>query len=118
MPYKITYPKIESATNTISQKCYEKAKEIYGEKLQKEVEERLRLELHSIEINNFESIYLIASELSDYSNSIKISKCTEIEKKLKENDIYYFISNYEWFECDLSIHRTGMLERHIFKFYE
>lgn len=25
---------------------------------------------------------------------------------------------YEWFECDLSIHRTGMLERHIFKFYE
>ena len=70
MPYKITYPKIESATNTISQKCYEKAKEIYGEKLQKEVEERLRLELHSIEINNFESIYLIASELSDYSKKL------------------------------------------------
>ena len=70
MPYKITYPKIESATSTISQKCYEKAKEIYGEKLPKEVEERLRLELHSIEINNFESIYLIDSELVDYSKKL------------------------------------------------
>ena len=40
MPYKITYPKIESATNTISQKCYEKAKEYmvknYKKKLKKD----------------------------------------------------------------------------------
>ena len=70
MPYKITYPKIEFATNTISQKCYKKVKEIYGERLPKEIEERLKLELHSIEINNFASIYLISSELVDYSKKL------------------------------------------------
>lgn len=70
MPYKNTYPRIESATNTISQKCYKKAKEIYREKLPKEIKERLKLELHSIEINNFASIYLISSELVDYSKKL------------------------------------------------
>ena len=56
-------------------------------------------------------------ELSDYSNSIKISKCTEIEKKLKENDIYYFISNYEWFECG-KIYKRNRTQAELIQIYK
>lgn len=38
-------------------------------------------------------------ELSDYSESISSLKYNDIEKKLKDYNIYYFVSNYEWFEC-------------------
>ena len=75
-PYKITYPKLESAIITISQKCYKKAEEIYSKQLPKAVEERLKLELHSIEAKNFEIIYLISSELVDYSKKLGYEVCS------------------------------------------
>lgn len=45
--------------------------------------------------NNKKVLY----EISDYSDCVNVQKREEIEKKLKENNIYFFISNYEWFEC-------------------
>lgn len=70
-PDKVTYPKLETAIITISQKCYKKAEEIYGKKLPEEVKERLKLELHSIEEKNLEIIYLVSSELVDYSKKLE-----------------------------------------------
>ena len=63
-------PKIDNSTKILSEKCVQKAKELYGEKLPKEVEDRLSLELQSILTNNFDSIYLISSELVEYSNKL------------------------------------------------
>ena len=70
IPQKVRYPKVPFTIMTISKKCYDKAKEIYGEKLPKDVKERLELELHSIEENDFASIYLISCELVQYSNEL------------------------------------------------
>ncbi len=67
---EISHPKIESADTIILNKCYNKAHEIYGEKLPKDIEKRLQLELNSIETNNFGSIYLIFSDLVQYSNKL------------------------------------------------
>jgi DNA polymerase III alpha subunit (gram-positive type) len=67
---KASYPKIENADMIIETKCYNKAKELYGDNIPKEVTERLQLELNSIKANNFESIYLIFSELVQYSNEL------------------------------------------------
>ena len=67
---KIEYPKIDFADRIIEKKCYDKAREIYGEELSKEVKDRLELELQSIRKNNFDSIYLISSELVKYSNEL------------------------------------------------
>ena len=67
---KIEYPKIDLADRIIEKKCCDKAKEIYGEQLSKEVKDRLELELQSIRKNNFDSIYLISSELVKYSNEL------------------------------------------------
>ena len=63
-------PKIAFAHMIIAKKCYDKAKDIYGSPIPKDVKERLQLELHSIETNNFDSIYLISSELVEYSNEL------------------------------------------------
>ena len=69
-PYKVAYPKLESAIITISHKCYKKSEEIYGKKLPEEIEGRLKLELYSIEEKNLEILYLISSELVDYSKKL------------------------------------------------
>ena len=76
LPKELKYPEIENSDKIITKKCYEKAKEIYGEKLPIEVEERLQIELHSIIDNNFESIYLISSELVHYSNELGYGVCS------------------------------------------
>ena len=68
--HKIEYPKIDFADRIIAKKCYDKVREIYGEELSKEVKDRLELELQSIRKNNFDSIYLISSELVKYSNEL------------------------------------------------
>ncbi|MBP3256147.1 MAG: PHP domain-containing protein [Clostridia bacterium] len=70
LPNRAHYPRIPFSDVTISKKCYDKAHEIYGEKLPKEVEERLQLELHSIIKNDFQSIYLICSELVEKSHEL------------------------------------------------
>ena len=67
---KIEYPKIDFADRIIAKKCYDKAREIYGEELSKEVKDRLELELQSIIKNKFDSIYLISSEIVKYSNEL------------------------------------------------
>ena len=51
----------------IKEKCYSKAKKIYGENLPYDVEERLKLELDSIIENNFEIKYLVTSEVAKKS---------------------------------------------------
>ena len=51
----------------IKEKCYSKARKIYGENLPYNVEERLKLELDSIIENNFEIKYLVTSEVAKKS---------------------------------------------------
>ncbi len=51
----------------IKEKCYSKAKKIYGENLPYDVEKRLKLELDSIIENNFEIKYLVTSEAAKKS---------------------------------------------------
>ena len=70
IPHKIENLKIDLADRIIAKKCYDKAKEIYGNQLSKEVKDRLELELQSIRKNNFDSIYLLSSELVKYSNEL------------------------------------------------
>ena len=64
------YPKIKNSKKIIKDICYNKAYELYGKNLPKEVKERLELELNSIIKNNFDTIYLIYSELVKYSNKL------------------------------------------------
>ena len=68
IPQKLDYPIINFADRIIIKKCYDKAQEIYGEQLSKDIKDRLELELQSIRNNKFDSIYLISSELVKYSN--------------------------------------------------
>lgn len=70
IPKKASYPKIKDSKKIIKEICYNKAHELYGENLPKEVKERLELEINSITKNNFETIYLIYSELVKYSNEL------------------------------------------------
>lgn len=63
-------PKIENSVEVIAKECIKKTKELYGEKLPQDVENRLKVELESITKNNFENIYLISSELVKYSKEL------------------------------------------------
>ena len=56
-------PVIEDSDNTLTQICYNKAHEIYGDELPEIVEERLKRELHSIITNGFAVMYIIAQKL-------------------------------------------------------
>lgn len=67
MTTKKCYPKIENADTIIRKETYKKAEEIYGEDLPKDVEDRIKLELDSIIANNFENIYVLASEVAKLS---------------------------------------------------
>ena len=64
--------KIDKSTISkyIKEKCYIKAKKIYGEKLPYDIEERLKLELNSIIENNFEIKYLVTSEVAKKSKEM------------------------------------------------
>lgn len=56
-------PVIEDSDQTLTTICYNKAHEMYGEKLPVIVEERLKKELHSIITNGFAVMYIIAQKL-------------------------------------------------------
>lgn len=70
IPKRATYPQIENSKEIIKNECYEKAYKLYGKELPINVQNRLDLELNSIIKNNFETIYLIYSELVKYSNKL------------------------------------------------
>lgn len=67
---KKDYPKIENSKNIIKDECYKKAHDIYGKELQKNISDRLELELSSIIENEFETIYLMASDAVKKSNEL------------------------------------------------
>lgn len=69
-PNKAKYPTIKNSKEIIKTKCLQKAKELYGEKLPKEVEKRLELELNSIIKNDFEFIYLLAEDTVNKSKEM------------------------------------------------
>ncbi len=56
-------PVIPDSDKTLTAICYNKAHELYGEKLPRIVEERLEKELHSIITNGFAVMYIIAQKL-------------------------------------------------------
>ena len=61
---------MKNSKEIIKKLCYNKAYEIYGKNLSIEVKNRLDLELTSIVNNNFETIYLIYSEIARYSHNL------------------------------------------------
>ncbi|MCR5626871.1 MAG: PolC-type DNA polymerase III, partial [Lachnospiraceae bacterium] len=61
-------PVIENSDQILRQICFDKAKEIYGEKLPVQVEERLEKELKSIISNGYAVMYVIAQKLVWKSN--------------------------------------------------
>ncbi len=56
-------PVIENSDQQLTEICYSRAHELYGEKLPPIVEERLERELHSIISNGFAVMYIIAQKL-------------------------------------------------------
>jgi hypothetical protein len=65
-----SYPKIENSDKIIKEKCYEKVHKIYGENLPDNIRERLDLELNSIIKYEYESIYLLFSDMVKKSNEL------------------------------------------------
>ncbi|MBR4574056.1 MAG: PolC-type DNA polymerase III [Lachnospiraceae bacterium] len=61
-------PVIEDSDKTLTDICYKKAKEIYGDDLPPQVSQRLEKELHSIISNGFAVMYIIAQKLVWKSN--------------------------------------------------
>ncbi len=61
-------PVIENSADTLRRICYDKAHDMYGETLPKQVEERLEHELKSIIGNGFAVMYIIAQKLVWKSN--------------------------------------------------
>ena len=65
---KGTYdPKIEGCEDELREKCYQKAREMFGEDLPVQVSERLERELKSIIGNGFAVMYIIARRLVEKS---------------------------------------------------
>ncbi|MFI3213445.1 MAG: PolC-type DNA polymerase III [Eubacteriales bacterium] len=56
-------PEIEDSDKTLTDICYEKAHEMYGDPLPQIVDDRLKKELHSIISNGFAVMYIIAQKL-------------------------------------------------------
>ena len=62
-------PVIENSDQLLTDICYNRAHELYGENLQEIVEERLQRELNSIISNGFAVMYIIAQKLVWKSNA-------------------------------------------------
>ncbi|MBO4904324.1 MAG: PolC-type DNA polymerase III [Lachnospiraceae bacterium] len=61
-------PVIEDSDKTLTEICYKKAREVYGDDLPPQVSARLDKELHSIISNGFAVMYIIAQKLVWKSN--------------------------------------------------
>ena len=61
-------PKIEGAEEKLRESCYARAKEIYGDPMPPEIEERLETELSSIIGNGYAVMYIAAQMLVQKSN--------------------------------------------------
>ena len=61
-------PVIENSDRDLKEMCFQKAHEIYGEKLPQIVEDRLNKELNSIISNGYAVMYIIAQKLVHKSN--------------------------------------------------
>ena len=61
-------PKIEGAEEKLRESCYARAKEIYGDPMPPEIEERLEIELSSIIKNGYAVMYVAAQMLVQKSN--------------------------------------------------
>ena len=62
-------PKIEGSDDILTEKCYRRAHEIYGDPLPDVVKERLERELDSIIRHGFSVMYVTAQKLVEYSES-------------------------------------------------
>ncbi len=62
-------PKIEGSDHILTEKCYKRAHEIYGDPLPDVVKERLERELDSIIRHGFSVMYVTAQKLVEYSES-------------------------------------------------
>ena len=62
-------PKIEGSDDILTEKCYRRAHEIYGNPLPDVVKERLERELDSIIRHGFSVMYVTAQKLVEYSES-------------------------------------------------
>lgn len=65
---KLYTPKIENCEQLLSQMCFDKAHELYGEVLPEYIENRLNTELHGIISNGFSVIYYIAHKIIKKAN--------------------------------------------------
>ncbi len=62
-------PKIEGSDDILTEKCYKRAHEIYGDPLPTVVKDRLERELDSIIRHGFSVMYVTAQKLVEYSES-------------------------------------------------
>ena len=65
---KLYTPKIDNCENMLSEMCYNKAYELYGNPLPEFIKNRLEVELNGIITNGFSVIYYIAHQLVKKSN--------------------------------------------------
>lgn len=63
IPKSMAYPEYPHAYERLEEICYEKARELYGEKLPKEVANRLEREMTVIKNNEFASVYMIYRDI-------------------------------------------------------
>ena len=69
IPEELYSPKVDGAEDELKNKSYKRARELYGERLPKIVEDRLEQEIKPIIAHGFSALYMIAERLVKKSNS-------------------------------------------------